>query len=326
MSFIWQSMLYSLLLIPVLILGYLMLLRHRRHVLSRANSVWIEAALQRQNTGGRRHIPIVLFMTGIAILLIALARPQAVVQIPRIEGTIILGFDVSGSMAAEDAQPNRLEAAKAIAVEFVQSQPSTVQIGVVAFSNNAFAVQPPTNDQAQILDAIDRLIPQQGTSLGQGIMAALNTIDSSYGQPVSPEEGDQASVIPDLPALIVLMSDGENTEAPDPFEVALYARERGIQIHSIGIGSRAGTVVEINGFNVHTRLDEYTLQQIASISGGKYFQGSGDVNLQEIYTQLTPQLIVKPEEVEVTSILAGVSMLVMLVGGFLSLLWFNRLP
>jgi Ca-activated chloride channel homolog len=326
MSFIWQSMLFSLLLIPLLILGYLLLQRRRKRVVGRANSLWLEDAIARQKTEMRRHIPIVLFMTSIAILLVALARPQAVVQVPRIEGTIILGFDVSGSMAAEDIQPNRMEAAKAIAREFVQSQPSTVQIGVVAFSNNAFAVQPPTYDQAQILDSIERLIPQQGTSLGHGIMAALNTIDSNYGQPVMVEEGEPVPVNPDLPALIVMLSDGENTEAPDPFEVALYARERGIPIHTIGIGSRAGTVVEINGFNVYTRLDEFTLGQIASISGGEYFQGSGDANFEEIYTKLTPQFVVKPEEIEVTSILAGVSMLVMMIGAFLSLLWFNRLP
>jgi Ca-activated chloride channel family protein len=326
MSFIWPAMLFSLLLVPLLILGYLLLQQRRRRMAARFNSLGFGNAFSGQNAGIRRHIPIILFLIGTTILFFALARPQAVVSLPRVEGTIILGFDVSGSMIAEDFQPNRMEAAKAVARDFVQSQPSTVQIGVVAFSNNGFAVQPPTNDQEQILEAISRLSPQQGTSLGQGIIAALNTLDSSYGRTTSPDEPESETGDRPLPAVIVLLTDGENNENPNPAEVAQLAAERGINIYTIGIGSTAGAVIQLNGFNVHTRLDEVTLKQIADISGGAYFHAESSADLQEIYSSLTPQLVVRPEEMEVTSILAGASMLVMLIAGFLSLLWFNRLP
>ena len=135
----------------------------------------VQEAAGRQ-LGARRHIPPALFLAGLTILMVALARPQTVVSLPRVEGTVILAFDVSGSMAAEDLKPTRMEAAKAAARDFVQRQPRSVQIGVVAFSDSGFAVQAPTNDQEAILAAINRLTPQRGTSLGQGILASLNTI------------------------------------------------------------------------------------------------------------------------------------------------------
>ena len=126
--------------------------------------------------GRRRHIPPAFFLAGLTILLIALARPQMVVSLPRLEGTVILAFDVSGSMAADDLKPTRMEAAKAAAQAFVARQPPTVQIGVVSFSDSGFAVQAPTNEQETILAAINRLRPERGTSLAHGILTALNTI------------------------------------------------------------------------------------------------------------------------------------------------------
>jgi Ca-activated chloride channel family protein len=327
MTFIWPPMLYSLLLVPLLAAIYLYRQRKRQRLAERYNSLGFAAAFAAQNAGMRRHIPIFLFLAAIAILLLSLGRPQAVVHLPRVEGTIILGFDVSGSMIAEDYPPTRMEAAKAVARDFVLSQPPTVRIGVVAFSNNGFAVQPPTYDQEQILEAIARLTPQQGTSLGQGIVSAINTLDSSYGQASVPTEESETVVDPrQLPAAIVLLSDGENNAEPNPFEAAMIAADRGIKVYTIGIGSTAGSVIELNGFNVHTRLDERTLQQIAAISGGEYFYAETGSDLQDIYNSLTPQLIVRPEEMEMTSLFAAASIVVMLIAGFLSLLWFNRLP
>jgi Ca-activated chloride channel homolog len=326
MTFIWPPMLYSLLLVPLLAAVYFYRQRKRQRLAERYNSLGFAAAFAAQNAGMRRHIPILLFLAAIAILLLSLGRPQAVVHLPRVEGTIILGFDVSGSMIAGDYPPTRMEAAKAVARDFVLSQPSTVQIGVVAFSNNGFAVQPPTNDQEQILEAIARLTPQQGTSLGQGIVSAINTLDSSYGQASVPGEESDPVDPRQLPAAIVLLSDGENNAEPSPFEAAMIAAERGIKVYTIGIGSTAGSVIELNGFNVHTRLDELTLQQIAAISGGEYFYAETGSDLEDIYNSLTPQLIVRPEEMEMTSLFAGASILVMLIAGFLSLLWFNRVP
>ena len=285
--------------------------------------------------GLRRHIPPALFLAGLTILLIALARPQTVVSLPRVEGTVILAFDVSGSMAADDLKPTRMEAAKAAARDFVQRQPPSVQIGVVAFSDSGFAVQAPTNDQEAILAAINRLTPQRGTSLGQGILASLNTIAARRGAspaPLQQPDADARTTPTPVPegtytsAVIVLLTDGENNEAPDPLAAAQAAADRGVRIYTVGIGSAAGTTLHVNGFTVHTQLDEAMLQQIAQLTDGAYYNAENEEDLRTIYENLDPQLVIKPEKMEVTALFAGAGILVLLIGGTCSLLWFSRLP
>jgi Ca-activated chloride channel family protein len=128
------------------------------------------------------------------------------------------------------------------------------------------------------------------------------------------------------PVVIVLLSDGENTAPPDPIESALVAADRGVRIHTVGIGSAEGVVLEVEGFSVHTRLDEATLQAIARVTDGTYYNAVTEEDLQEIYANLDPELIIEPEPMEVTSLFAGASVLIMLVGGATSMLWFSRVP
>ena len=329
MSFIWPAMLFSLLLVPLFVLFYILQQRRRKELAVRYGSLGLLRGALGQSPGLRIHIPPALFLTGLAILLFALARPQLEVHLPRVEGTIILAFDVSGSMAADDLQPNRMEAAKTAARSFVLRQPSTVQIGVVAFSDSGFAVQMPTNEQEAILASIDRLAPQRGTSLGQGILLSLHTIAGRNPQALPSEDDLIPEAAPDerYPAsAIILLTDGENNVPPNPFDAAQAAADREVRIYTVGIGSPAGTILDINGFTVHTQLDEGVLQQIAEISGGAYSKAENEADLYEIYQNIDPQLVIRPEKMEATSIFAGASILIMLLGGAFSLLWFNRLP
>lgn len=331
MSFIWPAMLIFLLLVPLAVWLYLRLQQRRRALIARYGSLGFVQVAAGNAPGARRHLPPALLLASLTLLLIALARPQTVVSLPRVEGTVVLAFDVSGSMAAEDLQPTRMEAAKTVAREFVQRQPGTVQIGVVAFSDGGLAVQAPTNDQTAVLAAINRIRPQRGTSLGQGIDVALNAIDANTEQAVR-----RYSTLTPTPtaeprrvngsAVIVLLTDGENTAPPDPLSAAQTAAERGVRIYTIGIGSAAGTTLHVNGFTVHTRLDEAALQQIAQLTNGVYFNAQNQDDLHEIYDNLDLQLVVRPEETEVTALFAGVGMLLMLVGGVCSMLWFSRVP
>lgn len=338
MTFMWPFMLWLLLVIPLLIVGYILLQRRRRALVAKSGSIGFLQGMARSSPGARRHIPIVFFIAGLAILIAALARPQAVVSFPRIEGTVILAFDVSGSMAATDLKPSRMEAAKAAARAFVERQPLTVQIGVVGFSDSGFANQAPTNDRASVLAAIDRLKPLRGTSVANGIIASLNTVAQASeegGFPSGNNSGLQPTLTPTptpvpkgylAPVVVILLSDGENNEAPDPTVAAKAAANQGIRIYTVGIGTAAGTVLHINGFSVFTQLDEATLQQIAQITGGSYFNAQSTQDLLKIYNNLDPQLIIKPEKTEITALFAGASILVMLIGGILSLLWFSRMP
>lgn len=336
MSFIWPYMLFFLLLVPLFVGLYLLMQQRRQRLAARYSSLGLVQGAQGRGPGIRRHVPPLLFLAGLTVLVLALARPQTVVSLPRIEGTVILAFDVSGSMAADDLHPNRMEAAKAAARDFVLRQPSTVQIGVVAFSDGGLAVQAPTNDQDTILSAIDRLAPQLGTSLGHGILVSLHTIARDAGQDAPEQVSDQT---PQLlspaeiglegsypAAIIVLISDGENNVPPDPLEAAQIAASLDVRIYTVGVGSPGGTILHLDGFSVHTLLDEATLQRIAQISGGAYFHAGDEEDLQQIYRGLTPQLVVKPEKMEVTSIFAGISLLLLLVSGAFSLFWFSRLP
>jgi Ca-activated chloride channel family protein len=228
-----------------------------------------------------------------------------------------------------------MDAARVAAQDFVQRQPTSIQIGVVAFSDNGFSVQVPTNDKDAIDAAISRLSPQKGTSLANGIAAALNAIAVGVGggphtySNLTPEPTPSPTPVPQgtyNSAVIVLLTDGENNENPDPLEAAQAAADRGVRIHTIGIGSPTGTNLHINGFTVHTQLDENLLKQISQISGGTYYNAANEQELVKIYDNLNPQLVIKPEKTEVTSLFAGASILVMLIGGAFSLLWFNRLP
>ena len=136
MSFIWPIMLISLVLIPLWVWLYRRQQRQRQQRVASYGSLGLLQSAG-QSPGRRRQIPPLLFLAGMTMLLIALARPQAVVSMPRIEGTVMLVFDVSHSMAADDVEPSRLEAAKVIARKFIEQQPSTVQIGIVTFSDAA---------------------------------------------------------------------------------------------------------------------------------------------------------------------------------------------
>lgn len=336
MSFIWSSLLYLLLIVPLLLWLYFRAQRQRRDLAARYGSMGVVNDSAKKSIGLRRHLPTFIFLIAIAILITSIARPQAEVSIPKLEGTVILTFDVSGSMAADDLKPTRMEAAKAAATEFVNKQPSNVLIGVVAFSDGGLSVQPPTNDKAQTLETIYRLVPRRGTSLGNGILVSLNTIVVSAGDPpflnatnpsaLSPLEPDSAIQGWYPSAVIVLLSDGENNQNPDPAAAADLAADLGIRIYTIGIGSTEGATLEAEGFTVFTQLNEELLQSISANTGGQYYKAANEAELARIYRDLEPKLSLKTENIEVTSLFAGASMLLFLVGGALSLLWFGRVP
>ncbi len=339
MSFIWPLMLLLLLLIPLGVVLYVRAQRKRRR-LANAYGSFGSAQPTGRRSGLRRNLPIALFVIGLTILIVALARPQTVVSLPRIEGNVILAFDVSGSMAADDFKPSRLEAAKAAARDFIAQQPPSVQIGVVSFSESGFTVQVPTDNQEAVLAAINRLSPQRGTSLGFGITTALNAIaaaeapekPSFYSNLTPTPTGEPVPTPTPVPpgthtsSVIVLLTDGENNASPDPLQAAQTAADRGVRVYTIGLGSPEGSILHIEGLSIRSRLNEDLLKQIAQLTDGTYFNATNEQDLQSIYHNLDPQLVIKPEKTEVTSLFAAVGVALLLIGGVFSLIWFSRLP
>lgn len=336
MTFIWPLMLLTLLLIVPLVALYLRVQRRRRGLAARYGSLGTVPAAIGRGLRRRRHLPPALFLIGLVLLGVALARPEATVSLPRVEGTVILAFDISASMAAEDMQPNRMEAAKAAAREFVAQQPATVKIGVVAFSESGLATLPPTNDQADILAAINRLAPSRGTSLANGIIASLNAIAlAERGEPPRLYSNLTPTVLPTptpvpkgtfTPAVIVLLTDGDNTGPPDPMEAAKTAADRGVRIHTVGLGNPAGTTIQIDGFSVSSRLDEAMLKGIAQRTDGTYHNATDEEALNAAYQDLGSRLVVRPQRTEITAIFSGAGLLALLIGGAFSLFWFGRVP
>ncbi|HXQ96136.1 MAG TPA: VWA domain-containing protein [Candidatus Acidoferrales bacterium] len=335
MSFLWPQALALLVLLPVGILAYQLVgRRQRRKVVALAGRIGSPTGA---TTGAiRSRVPAVLILAGMSVMVIALARPQGAIDVPRQEGTVILAFDVSGSMAATDLAPSRIAAARTAAANFVKRQPSSVVIGVVAFSDAGLLVQQPTDESANVIAALDRLRPQGGTSVGQGILVSLDAIaaqtagpTANYYSNASPAPTPSPTPVPagtHAPAVIILLTDGENNETPDQLAAAQTAADRGVRIFTVGVGTAAGTTLDLDGFRVHTQLDAATLQQIAQVTGGAYYSAASAQDLRTIYDHLDTQLVIRPQQIELTAVLAGLSVLLLVAGALSSLVWLGRAP
>ena len=334
MSFIWPQMLVSLLLAPLLAVLYVWFWRRRKRSMTDLGALGVVQNQRGAALGWRRHVPVVFFFLGLTLLLLGAARPQMNVNLPRISGTVMLAFDVSASMMAADLEPTRMDAAKAAAAAFVEEQPSTIDIGVTTFSNGGVVVQPPTNMTGDVLAAINRLQAEGGTSLGQGIFTSLNAIAGERlvlnEDAVDPDTGtilvENLGIGAFPSAVILLLTDGENTGNPDPLNIAQVAAEAGVRVYTIGVGSEEGAQVEIDGFSLVTRLDEPLLQEIAGVTNGAYYRADDTQALRDIYQNVDLQLTVRAEMMEVTALFAGAGLLFLLIGGALSMLWFGRVP
>jgi Ca-activated chloride channel family protein len=338
MTFLWAGMLWLLVLLPLLVGIYVVLQRRRKKYALRYASLSLVKDALGPGPGFRRHIPPLLFLIGVATMLVALARPAATINLPSQEGTIVLTMDVSRSMQANDIQPSRLDAAKAAAKTFVDKQPKNVRIGVVSFSDTASIVQSPTTDRAEVLAAIDRLTPQRGTAIGEGILTALAAItgqpvptfspfpDSSAGMPQTTPAITPVAPGNDTSAAVILLSDGQSNIGPAPLDIIDQAANQGIKVYTVGIGSTQGTILRYGGRAARVQLDENTLKGIAQATGARYFQADNAEDLRSIYSTLGTQLIFKPQQTELTAWFTGFAMLVMLTAGAISMLWFHHLP
>jgi Ca-activated chloride channel family protein len=327
MIFAWPWALLVLLAVPLVVLWYRKLQRERAARRTRLATLGLVPA-RAEAVAWRRRLPPVLLLLALVVLVAGLARPEATVPQPRREGTVILAFDVSASMAAKDLEPDRIDAAKAAARTFVQKQPSTVRVGVVAFSSSGLVTQEPTTDKATVVAAIDRLTPQGGTALASGLQTALSAI---VGRPVLVDTGPVNPLEPKGPdlgyhgsAAVILLSDGENTTGTDPLDVADIASGAGVKVYPIGLGKPEGTVLMLDGFQIATRLDEPLLREIATRTDGTYFAAADEQSLASVYDSIALEWTVSDEHVELTAIFAAVGALLLLTGVGLSFLWFGR--
>jgi Ca-activated chloride channel family protein len=318
MTFASPLLLVSLATLPLLVVGYRRLLRGRAARRAQLAALGLVPAGS-ASSGRRAHLAPALLLGALALLFVALARPQATVAEPRREGTVVLAFDVSSSMGATDVAPSRMAAAKSAAHAFVEKQPPTIRLAVVAFGQSGVIARQPTTDHTAVLAAIDRLSPQGGTALGRGIQTSLSAIAGKTVQLDAPSGSVEARG-QDIgyfgSAAVVLLSDGENTDGPDPLQAAELASTAGVRIYPIGLGSPRGTVLQIDGFQVATALDEPLLRQIATTTDGNYFPAADAEALAKVYDSIDLSWTLEKRRTEVTALFAaGAAVLLLLAVG-----------
>ena len=341
MNFLWQEALWALLLLPLLVLAYVWLLKRRK----KSAVTWASLGIVKEAMSGqrawRRHVPPALVLTALAALIVASARPTAVITLPLVEQTIVLAMDVSGSMRATDVEPNRLVASQNAAKAFIAELPRAVRIGVVSFAGTAAVVQPPTLSREDVVAAIDRFQLQRGTAIGSGIVLSLATIfpdagiDLSQitGQRLMPKAlGDKTPEKEFTPvepgsynsAAVILLTDGQRTTGPDSMDAAKMAADRGIKIYTVGIGTKDGETIGFEGWSMRVRLDEETLKQVASATRAEYFYAGTATDLKKVYQSLGSRLSAQKKETEVSALFAALGALLALAAATLSLWWFGR--
>lgn len=324
MNFIWPTALLSLLAIPVVVWFYLRVDGRRTGASGNAPKLG-RGPEGSPNTGKRRHIPAILAILALSVLFVGFARPQATVDVPQRTSTVVLAFDTSASMLADDLEPTRLDAAKAAAAEFVAEQDDGVEIAVVSFGQAGAVTSRPTDDRVATVAAINRLQPEGGTSLSQGLFAALSTLAQ---EPIMFD----GETVPEVDfggfgsTLVVMLSDGEDTSEADPELLTELASRNGIRIVTIGVGTEEGAVIDIDGFMVATSLNPESLQALSAATNGEYIE-AGDVDqLNSATEDLERELELVEDELELTGVLAAVALALAAMGGALSLIWTGRLP
>lgn len=345
MSLLWPWFLVLLLLIPALIAAYWWMLRRRKRVTVRFSSLsLVRPALPRQ-VSWRRHVPFALLLAALFSLILAVGRPVAVIAVPTNQTSIILAIDVSRSMCSTDIAPNRLQAAKDAALEFVDSQPPGTQIGVVAFGGFAEMVHPPTTDKDVLRDTIQSLLTGRRTAVGSAILKSIDAIaEVDATVPPSERSPDDPQATPVVrgaytPNIIVLLTDGASNAGALPLDAAQQAADRGIRVYTIGFGTAAGGRMDCGQFGGYEPftggggmffggggqfrrgIDEETLIQVSDLTGGEYYAAESATELHDVFRNLPTYLITRHETTEIGAIFAAVGAVLTSLAVGLSLRW-----
>jgi Ca-activated chloride channel family protein len=349
MSISWPWALLALLVVPVLLLLRWWMNRRRKRSAVTVSSVALIKAAVPGRSSWRRRVPAWLFLAGLIAVGAAVTRPQATVEVPSNNTSILLAIDVSGSMCSTDVPPNRLTVASDAARKFVKAQKDGTRIGLVAFSGIAGLLVPPTTDKHALLDAIDGLKTARGTAIGQAILASIDAI-AEHNPQVAKTGVDLGDAAPDTlgeyqPDTIVVLTDGSNTTGVDPVTAAQQAAARRVRVFTIGFGTTNPAPMICTADQVGAdqfggmggfpggfggrggggfrgqEIDEDALQQVADTTGGRYFRAEDSDQLAGVLNDLPREIGLHKEKTEITVwfLLAGA--LLVSAGVGLSLWW-----
>jgi Ca-activated chloride channel family protein len=316
-SFASPGYLLALLLMPAAAWLYVRHQRRRALAMEQFASAPLLASVAPARPGWRRHLPMAFFAVAVAILIVALARPQATVAVPVEQASVVLATDQSGSMDATDVKPSRLAAARHAADTFLKKVPSRFRVGAVAFNQHAQLIQSLTTDRDAVREALAGVKPSGGTATGEGLATALRALTA--GTP----KGQRRP-----PGAIILLSDGSSTSGRDPIAVARQAKKLQIRVYTVALGTPSGTIrVPTAGGGTQVRPvppDPGSLQRIAQASGGKAYTAADTGQLDAVYKQLGSRVAKRNQPREVTAAFAGGALVLILGGALFSLRWFAR--
>jgi Ca-activated chloride channel family protein len=353
MSLSWPWALLGLLIVPLLLAARWWFNRRRKRSAVTVSSVALIRAALPGRTSWRRRIPVWLFLAGLLVLAAGMSRPQATVQVPSNNTSILLAIDVSGSMCTTDVAPNRLAVATEAAKNFIKKQNDGTRIGLVAFSGIAGLLVAPTTDRDKLLAAIDTLRTARGTAIGQAILTSIDAI-AEMNPNVAKTGVDLGNATPDPaagyePDTIVVLTDGSNTTGVDPATAAEQAAARRVRVFTIGFGTTEPaqmmcTADQVSGDSFfgggggfpgggggfgrggrNQEIDEEALNNVADTTGGRYFRAEDADQLTGVLSDLPKEIGLHKARTEITMwfVLAGV---LLVFGGVGLSLWWNRGP
>lgn len=291
-------------------------LRGRTYAVRFTNLALLDTVAPRR-PGWRRHIPAVLMLVAMAGMVAAFAEPARNERVPRERATIIVAIDTSLSMEATDVAPSRLVAAQAAAKSFIQLLPDRLNVGLVTFNGVATIKVPPTRDREEMLAAIDQLRLGERTAIGEAIYASLEAIKAA---PASSGEAE-------VPARVVLMSDGSTTVGRPDAQASAAAKKAKVPVSTIAFGTPDGTI-EIDGQPgpVSVAVNPEALAAIAEATGGTAFTADTGEKLEAVYKDIGSSVGFTTEQRDITATFVGGSLAFLFVAALLSQLWFSRLP
>jgi Ca-activated chloride channel family protein len=312
-SFLAPDRLWLLLIPAMAIVAYLVMLRRKQRYALRYTDLALLDKVAPDRPGWRRHLPVFLFLLAVSALVFSLARPVTAVQVPREQATVVVAVDVSFSMEADDVAPTRIEAAQEAALNFVDLAPEELRIGIVGFAGVALPAVAPTTDRDTVRTAIERLTLAEGTAVGEAIVASVELI------------AQEAAEDEEVPAAIVLLSDGTTTMGRPPEEAALAAADAEIPVSTISFGTDEGSIV-FQGEVVPVPPDEAALRQVADTTGGRFFAAASSQELQQILDDVGSEVGFETEDRELWEWFLLTGVIILALAGAASLIWFSRLP
>lgn len=310
LTFVDPLFLAALALIPVGLVAYALALRGGRRRAAFASPA-VAASVRPGGPRRARHLALACYAIAAVAMVVALAKPERTVAVPVEQATVMLVTDHSRSMAAVDVEPSRLEAALRAANDFLDTVPDDLRVGAVAFNHRARVVQVPSTDREAVRGALSSLTARGGTASGEGLALAL----AAVRRPALPGQKPP-------PAAIILLADGRSSNGRDVLEVAREAREAGVPVHTVALGTAQG---RLPGGGTATS-DEGALRRVAQVSGGRFATAADADELRAVYRDLGSAVATRDERRQVTSAFAGGALLLLLAGGALALVTTGRLP